>query len=213
MGLPSRNLATLLFVSTLAAAPAPAAPMLVLDLDDQGSEITVELGRAQPVKVEVLASDIPPGSDGLGLFGFGFSLLFDATPLAASDPIPDPLWWTAETGFGDHRNDPGDVGLTWNRFDASSGPSGDDILLGTVFLDVSGAPPREYFLDLTYFTTVGENILFDETAPALDSDSAFFGTGGRIIVTPEPATGSLLLAGLGVLAARRRSRATPRRAC
>jgi hypothetical protein len=202
MGLPRRTLAVLLLsLPALGAGPALAEPILALDLNGQGPEVTV--GPGAQVGVAVFASGIPLGSDGLGLFGFGFSLLYD-TDLVVTNLVLDPLW--VGTGFDDIRNEPGDAGLISNLFFESAGPSGDGILLGTVyFATPTPSTTTAYSLELSYFTAEGDNVLFDGTS--LDSQAGFFGVGGTIIVTPEPTTALLILAGLGGFAAQRRVRA------
>jgi hypothetical protein len=201
------SLSLSLSLFALTAAPAAADPFLRLDLNNTGlSEITVLPGEG--VGVDVSAFGIPPGTDPPGLFGFGFSLLYDGalildpTTMSLTFPMLElgALW--DGTGFDDSRNDPGDAGLTSNRFFENDGPFGDDILLGSVIFGPL-KNPGVYLLELTYFTDVGDNLLFDGTV--LDSQSSFFRT-GQITVLPEPATTPLILAGLAVLAAKGRSR-------
>jgi hypothetical protein len=131
------------------------------------------------------------------MFGFGFDLTFNDAGASASNLTLGPLW--SGTGFDSSVNDPGRAGLTSNRFFLSSGPSGDDILLGT--LDLEGLAPGTYDLTLGYFTGAGDNTLFDGTV--LDSDPvSFFGTG--TLSVPEPGVSSLYLGGFLLLVAARR---------
>jgi hypothetical protein len=180
------------------AAPARAIPTLELSIGGGGSFGVVNVGDT--ITVDVLASGIPTGSDGNGLFGFGFSIEYSAIGLAASDPQPGPLW--VLTGFEDSKNDPGDVGLTADRFFQESGPFGDDILLGSIVFE--GLVDGIFMLDLTFYTGVGDNLLFDGTI--LDAGSSFFPQ-GTIQVVPEPGTLGLVLVGLFLLRATRLHRA------
>ena len=174
----------------LLVAPARALPRLDVNVGGSGALGVVEVGHT--ITVDVRASGIPAGSDGNGLFGFGFSILYSSAGLSASDPQLGPLW--IATGFDDSRNDPGNVGLTANRFFQQSGPFGDGILLGSIVF--SGLAMGSYALDLTHFTGVGDNLLFD--GAILDAGSAFF-PDVTIVVVPEPGTLGLALFGMLML--------------
>jgi hypothetical protein len=177
-------------------AGASAEPMLHLNVGGSGPDGTTTVGGQ--VTVEVLASEIPAGSDGLGMFGMGFDITFDASGLSTAAPVLGPLW--SSTGFDDSRNDPGNVGLTSNRFFEPSGPFGDDILLGTIVF--SGLTQGLFSLTLGHFTGIGDNNLFDFTT--LDDAPSFF-TSGSIDVVPEPSTLALVyVCGMGALLIRRR---------
>jgi hypothetical protein len=182
------------FLALLLAVPAYALPRLEATIGGGGSLGFVELG--QTVTVEVRASGIPAGSDGNGLFGFGFAFLYSSTGLSAANPQLGPLW--ISTGFDDSRNDPGDVGLTGNRFFQQNGPFGDNILLGSIVF--TGLALGTYLLDMTHFTGVGDNLLFDGTI--LDAGSSFF-SNATIQVVPEPGTLGLMVVGMLLLRATR----------
>jgi hypothetical protein len=178
--------------------------MLHLNVGGTGPDGTTTVGGE--VTVEVLASGIPAGSDGLGMFGMGFDITFDAAGLSAAEPDLGPLW--VGTGFDDSRNDPGNVGLTSNQFFEPSGPFGDDILLGTIVF--TGVTQGLFSLTLGHFVGIGDNNLFDFTT--LDDVPSFF-TSGSIDVIPEPSTLALVyLGGMGALLLHRRSNETERRA-
>lgn len=178
----------------LVSAPAHAVPLMHLSVGGAGPDGNVRTGDS--VTLSILASGIPAGSDGFGLFGFGFDIGFDATGLAASNLTLGPLWQL--TGFDDSLDLPGLVGLTSNRFFQTSGPFGDDILLGTI--DFQGLVRGSYDLTLGFFTGVGDNVLFDGTM--IDADPGFFGTGS--ITVPEPVSSVLFLIGLLALSSSRR---------
>ena len=178
----------------LVSASAHAVPLMHLSVGGAGPDGNVQTGNS--VTLSILASGIPAGSDGLGLFGFGFDIGFDATGLAASNLTLGPLWQA--TGIDDSLDLPG---LVWKkRLDVSptSGPFGDDILLGTI--DFQGLVPGPYDLTLGFFTGEGDNVLFDGTV--LDAAPGFFGTGS--ITVPEPVSSVLFLIGLLALSSSRR---------
>jgi hypothetical protein len=179
------------------AGQSSAVPYVHVNVGGAGPDGTIS-APGGTIAVEVLASDIPAGSDGLGMFGMGFTILFDDAGLTAADGVLGPLWYL--TGFDDSRNDPGNVGLTSNRFFQESGPSGDDILLGTI--EFTAEQVGTWALTLDYFTDVGDNILFDMTI--LDDDPGAFFTSGSISIIPEPASFALVLAGFAGLCGWRR---------
>ncbi len=188
-----------LLVAFVASGEAWASPFLFLDIGGDGPDGMVGVGVSK--QVEILMSEVPPGSDGRGLFGFGFSITYDTAGIEISDLEFGPLF--DGTGFDDTRDDPGNAGLTSNRFFQASGPFGDDILVATVV--VTGLEEGTFALTLDPFSGVGDNVLFDNSV--LDADPDFF-QDGSIIVTPEP--GSLALLGAVALPAlvHRRWRAT-----
>ncbi len=168
----------LVAVLLLLSSRVDALPMVHLDFEGGGTAAVVGVGET--VRVDVWASGIPPGSDGLGLFGFGWSLGYDAGGLGAADPVPGSLW--VGTGFSETRNQPGDTGLLANRFFEAFGPFGDDILLGSVVL--TALVPGLFSIELSNFTGIGDNVLFDGSV--LDSDPAAFFGEGSIEVVPIP---------------------------
>jgi hypothetical protein len=194
--------AALQLVILLLAAPALAVPMLYVDFGGAGSSTTIGLGES--ATADIYATDIPAGSvdalaGGPGLFGFGFDITFNSVGLrTVGFPAFGPLF--TSTGFDSTVNDVGRVGLTSNRFFMSDGPSGDDILLGSI--DFDGLSGGVYGLTLGHFTGAGDNILFDGTI--LDTAPGTFFTTGSITVVPEPGTAGLLLMGMALMSGRRR---------
>jgi hypothetical protein len=161
------------------AEPIGAAPMVHLDLGSGGEQVVVRAGTTFTVRV--LASAIPEGSDGLGLFGFGFGLTFDSAGLSAGAPAAGPLW--DGTGFLQLRNQSGDIGLLANRFFEAAGPFGDDILLGS--FEVTALEEGLFVLDVGYFSGAGDNVLFDGTV--LDGDpQSFFRDGSVRVLSAVP---------------------------
>jgi hypothetical protein len=185
----------LLFAAMLCPLSARALPIMHIDVDSQGSTATVVIGAS--FSVALLASEIPAGDDGRGLFGFGFLLTLDSTAFSAGTPVVDVQWTPLATSTS---SGPGFAGATSSRFDRDDGPVGDDIPLASVAF--TALQEGVYGLQLTHFIGEGDNLLFDGTV--LDEDgSGFFGT-GSITVIPEPATALLLAAGLAPLALVRR---------
>ena len=183
------------------ASQASALPMMFMDVGGAGSSGEVEQGES--VTVSLFLSDVPIGSDSKGLFSFGFDIAYDSAGLDATSHDFGPLWQS--TGIDSSRNDPGDVGLSANRFFMSSGPYGDDILLGSI--EFVGLSSGTYSLTLGYFTGTGDNVLFDGTS--IDDGPEFF-TAGSLEVVPEPGTFVLVSMGMGLLGmhSRRRSLAS-----
>ena len=181
------------FILLLAVPQALAVPIMYLDIGGTGANASI--GQGESVTVSILASGIPAGTDSNGMFGFGFDLAFDSLGLAPSNLALGPLWQF--TGFDASLNTAGHVGLISNRFFLASGPSGDNILVGTV--DFQGLAPGVHDLTLGYFTGIGDNILFD--GAALDTTASFFGAGS--ISVPEPSTWALFLMGFLVLSSSR----------
>jgi hypothetical protein len=178
---------------TSAAAPAAATPVLFLDIGGEGMNAVLSPGET--VTVQAFASSIPPGSDGKGLFGFGFAIGFSALGLSAATPTAGASW----TGITSSSSSAGGVTLTSNRLGESSGPSGDDILLGS--FQLTALLPGFYVLDVTYLTGPGDNVLFDGTF--LDASADFFSDASASVV-PEPGTlGLLTLGALGFAVLRR----------
>jgi len=197
----SSAVALVLASAVLPAATASAAPIMNIEVAGGGPDGVIGLGDT--VTVSLYGNDIPVGTDGNGLFGFGFSILFDDAVLSTAGPTAGPLW--VGVGFSEFRNDPGDAGALANRFFAPSGPSGNDILLAS--LDFTGDAIGLSNLTVGYYTGPGDNILFDSTV--LDSSLSFFQS-GSINVVPEPQTGLLLGMGLAFLAVRRRNQLSRR---
>lgn len=187
-------IAIVLFTST-----ATGAPFLHLSAGAQGPNATVAPGGG--ISLEILVSEIPAGSDGNGLFGFGVLISFDPQVLSASSPTLGPLWVAA--GFSSTHLGSGTVGLTANRFFQASGPQGDDILLATI--DFTGLTEGFTALSLTHFSGAGDNVLFDGTR--LDSQPEEFFQNSSIQVTPEPSTVLLFASGLLAMALRSQHRA------
>ena len=185
-------------------SPARALAMLVSDIAGNGPVCDVSCGIEpnDTVAIAVLADGVPAGSDGRGLFGFGFRLSFHPTRLSASNPQVDAQW----TGFTDTQLVPGEVGMTGNLFDVgggNSGPSGDGIPLGTFDLQV--LQKGTYQLTLAPFVTTGDNVLFDATVLDDPATNPGFYTTGLLRVIPEPSAAALALAAGAALRARRRS--------
>ncbi len=185
-----------------------ALALPVLHLSDPQAEVTF----GSQISLEILASGIPAGSDGKGLFGFGFQLGFNPDVLSVSSFTLGPLW--TNTGFNGSQTGPGTIGMTANRFFQNSGPQGNNILLATVtftgllaadFIDpVTGSfiCCPESALPLTHFSGPGDNVLFDGTR--LDAIEHNFFSNGFIRVIPEPSTALLLACGLAGLAVAKR---------
>lgn len=193
----ARALCALIGLVSSLAEPIDAAPLLYLDLGSGADQIVVPAGSTFTVRV--LASEIPAGSDGLGLFGFGFGLTFASSGLSASTPAAGPLW--DGTGFLQVRHQPGDIGLLANRFFEADGPDGDDILLGT--FEVTAQQPGLYALDLGYFSGgSGDNVLFDGTVLDEDPQTFFRDASIRVVAAVpslEPFPGIVLAALLVLL--------------
>jgi hypothetical protein len=131
------------------------------------------------VTASVLASGVPAGADGKGLFGFGFMLGFDPSALAITTPLIDDLW----TGMAATVADPGVVGATANRFGETSGPWGDGIPLASV--EITALAAGDFELVLASFTGPGDNVLFD--GYSLDEEGAeFFPTELPSVTVSEP---------------------------
>ena len=176
------RITTLFVVFSLALAAASsvrASPAMNLEIDGGGPNGVIVTGET--VTVSLYGNDIPVGSGvgGDGLFGFGFAITFNDSILDSSAALAGPLW--VGTGFTTSHNDPGDVGITANRFFMSDGPDGDDILLASI--DFTGLAPGLSSLTLGYYTGAGDNTLFDGTV--LDNSPNFFQS-GSIEVIPEP---------------------------
>jgi len=188
--------AALNLILLLVSTQALAVPLMHLDIEGSGANASIGLGES--VTVSVLASGIPAGTDSNGMFGFGFDLVFDSLALASSNLALGPLWQL--TGFDSSLDTAGRVGLTSNRFFLASGPSGDDILVGTVDFQALSAGVHD--LTLGYFTGIGDNVLFDGTG--LDTSATFFGAGSISVSVPEPSTAALFLMGVLMLSSSRR---------
>jgi hypothetical protein len=192
------NVKTALFLfvaALLASSTAHAAPIMTIDIGGTGS--SANLGIGSTVTVSLYGDEIPVGTDGNGLFGFGFAISYDDTLLSSSAATAGALWVSA--GYDEFRNDPGDVGMTANRYFMSSGPTGDDILFASI--DFTGIAAGLSSLTVSYYNGAGENILFDMTE--LDGSPSFFQS-GSIEVVPEPQTALLLGMGLTFLGVQRR---------
>lgn len=191
-------LALLGLSALVAASAAHATPSMTIDIAGSGlNNGTINVG--QTVTVSLYGNDIPVGTDGNGLFGFGFAIVFDDSVLNSSVATAGPLW--TGTGFSASHNDPGDVGITANRMLIGSGPDGDDILFASI--DFTGTAVGLSNLTLGYYIGAGDNILFDGTV--LDTSLTFFES-GSIEVVPEPQTALLLGLGLTFLGSRRHRR-------
>ncbi|MAI80230.1 MAG: hypothetical protein CL917_14875 [Deltaproteobacteria bacterium] len=174
---------------------ASALPLMFMDIGGSGSGGQVQQGES--VTINVLLSDVPIGTDSKGLFSFGFDIAYDSAGLNATTHDFGALWQS--TGIDSSKNDPGDVGLSANRFFMSSGPYGDNILLGTI--EFVGLTPGTYSLTLGHFTGTGDNVLFDGNS--IDDGPAFF-TNGSLEVVPEPGTFVLVSMGMALLGLRSR---------
>lgn len=174
--------------------PAIALPILSIDLGGNGSSAIIAPGES--VTATIVAGDIPTGTDGLGMFGFGWSLMFDGSGITGADPLLGALF--TATGLSELRNAQGEVALTANRFFQSSGPAGN---FDTSSVVLTGVSPGVYDLTMSVFTGPGDNVLFDGTI--LDGSAGFFGT-GQLTVVPEPGAGLLALIGFIGLALRTR---------
>lgn len=187
-----------LVAGLLAAPVAGALPVVEVALGPAGSrELRVEPGSIVAATVRMDA--VPAGSDGKGLFGMGFSLLFDAAGLAPATPALGPLW--DGKGFSSARIGPGEVAFTANRFFEASGPAGSNVVLVTLSFQVLAE--GRFTLALGPYTGPGDNILYDGTA--LDGGPGFF-TSSALVGVPEPGTLALTALGLTLLAARRHDR-------
>jgi hypothetical protein len=194
-------LGALLAVGILAAhlAVSPAAEAATMAIDAAGQGVTATVGGDFDVAIRL--DGVPAGSDGKGLFGFGFSLVFDASAFSVvSVSIASSPW----TGFADTSSTAGLASATANVFGSPSGPSGDAIPLATVRL--SPLATGVFTLALATRSGVGDTILFDGTA--LDAASDFFG-GASVTVVPEPRGCIALYGGLLALAARRQGPRAP----
>ena len=185
----------LVVFSLILAGRALALPLMYLDVAGFGPDGEVQQGES--VTVSVFVSDVPLGADGKGLFSFGFDIAYDGAGLDATSLDPGALWQS--TGIGSSHDDPGSAGLSANRFFMSSGPHGDDILLGSV--DFLGLSTGTYNLTLSHFTGSGDTVLFDGTS--LDGSAGFF-SDGSIEVVPEPGTFLLVSLGMTILGLRSR---------
>lgn len=198
--LPPRLSILSLLLACALATNVSAAPILSIDVGGAGANGVVGLGDT--VTVSLVGNEIPVGTDGNGLFGFGFSILYDGSLLSTTGATQGPLW--TGTGFVDTRNDAGHVGILANRFFMLSGPSGNNILLATLaFTGLSvGTSP----LTVGYYTGEGDNLLFDGSV--LDGSLGFFESGSLHVVSelkvPEPNTALLVGLGLFLLGVRRR---------
>ena len=189
-----------LTVVGLSGAPASAVPILTVQIAGQGTAASVSSGT--PVLVTVIADDIPLGSDGNGLFGFGFTLTVGPGPVAIGSFALDPAW----TGLQSIAVASSSLSVTANRLGQPSGPAGNGIALAQFVLD--GLTAGVYALTLGPLTGPGDNVLFDGTE--LDAQAGFFG--GGILTVPEPGV-VLLCAALALGAALpRASRAARRQA-
>jgi len=192
-----------LCVMVLLAAPAAYATSIEIDpimnIEVGGSGTSDTIGVGETVTVSLYDNEIPAGTDGNGLFGFGFAIVYDDSVLTSSAATAGALW--VNVGFTDSRNTPGDVGMLVSRSFVSSGPSGNDILLASI--DFTGVSPGVTSLTVGYYTGPGDNVLFDGTV--LDNSLSFFQS-GSIEVVPEPQTALLLGMGLIFLGARRHRR-------
>lgn len=190
--------------------PAAAAPMLVVDVAGQGPDCILpacSMSVGGEVAVSITADEIPSGSDGRGLFGFGFRILFDGGALEASTPAIDGLWAGVQgttQGFGS-------VGATANLFDPDTGqslapgPAGDGIALATVVFEALA--PGLHTLALTHLTGEGDNLLFDGTALDGPDATGFFPTATlEVVAAPEPSAGALVGAAALAAAGLRRRR-------
>lgn len=193
MRLALRVAAVLLFATPGCPPAARALPVLHVDVDGQGSTATVAVGAT--VSVAWLASDIPAGDDGRGLFGFGFLASFDPAAFGIGALAVDAQWTPLATFTSVGA---GLVGATSSRFGQSDGPVGDDIALATAVF--TALQTGVYPVSLTHFVGEGDNVLFDGTV--LDGAGAgFFGTATISVVSvPEPALVALVLSsGFAVL--------------
>ena len=192
------NVKTALFLfvaALLASSTAHAAPIMTIDIGGTGS--SANLGIGSTVTVSLYGDEIPAGTDGNGLFGFGFAITFDDTVLSSSAATAGALW--VGVGNSTSHNNPGDVGIIANRMYVTSGPSGNDILFASI--DFTGIALGLSGLTVSYYTGAGDNILFDMTE--LDGSPSFFQS-GSIEVVPEPQTALLLGMGLTFLGVQRR---------
>lgn len=183
----------------LLSSSAYAVPMLRIDVGGQGSAGSAPVGST--VTVSITLDGVPAGSDGNGLYGFGFRLAYDAALLAASQPVVAPIW----TGLSSTANDPGSAGATANLFQQGiplPPLAGDGIPLATIDFDVLAG--GVVTLTLAPFTGTGDNVLFDGTDLDTTADVAFFAQTGTIL--PEPATAWLAAAACAVAALSRTRR-------
>jgi hypothetical protein len=192
-------------VLACAARPAGATPMLTLDIAGNGPACVAScIAPGDTVQVTVLGQGIPAGSDGRGLFGFGFRVTFDEFDLTASNLAADPQW----TGLVSTDLGAGEVGITGNLFDpggggSSSGPSGDGVVLGSFDLELGLFAQGFYTLTLQAFSGPGDNVLFDGTELDGGSNPGFFTTG----LVPEPGIAALGALALVLVPGRRARRA------
>ena len=196
----TRRVSLPLFVLFLLLISTRAWSLPVMFMDVGGAGADGEVQQGESVTVDVLLSDVPIGTDSNGLFSFGFSITYDTSGLDATSHAFGALW--QNTGIDSSRNDPGDVGLSANRFFMSSGPYGDDVLLGSIVF--AGLDPGTYNLTLGYFTGTGDTVLFD--GASIDDGAVFFAT-GSVEVVPEPGTFVLVSMGMALLGVHSRRQA------
>ncbi len=193
----TRMALSVLTCTILLAMHSDAAATISIDIGGTGPNGTINLNET--VTVSVYADAIPAGNDGNGLFGFGFSIVYDDTLLSSSSATSGPFW--TGTGNSASFNNPDDVGMTANRLFMADGPSGNNILLASI--DFTGDSIGSSIVAVIYYTGCpGDNFLFEATV--LDTSSSFFQS-GSINVVPEPHTALLFGLGLMFLGVRQRT--------
>jgi hypothetical protein len=197
----ARHPLTLALIAAALSIPAARAEaLLLLDVAGQGSSAVV--APDETFTVQVLAQDLPAGSDGNGLFGFGFEIGFAPGAFAAGTPSIEPVW----TGQQATSVSAASVGATANRSGETCGPFGTNCALGSgsvllASVELTALADGPFTLSLGHFTAAGDNVLFDLTV--LDLEASFF-QGATVEVVPEPSVAILLGAPLLLVALRRR---------